>query len=96
MDLLSSAQVAPRMRRLTSVQWNREGCRGFAVQARADIPRFHDGMIRRALLRGSLMSKDVDDLDFAINRELWQMGYAATVRVDPVDNSLVVEVSRSR
>ena len=66
------------------------------MQVREDVPTFDDVMIRRALLRGSLVCEDVDGLSRTINRQLWPIGYVARVQSDPVDRSIVVEVSKSR
>ena len=84
------------MRRLSPVQWNRDGCDGFAVQVHEDVPAFDEGRIRRALLHGSLVCGDVGGLTLALNRKLWAIGYVARVQSDPVDRSIVVEVSKSR
>jgi hypothetical protein len=52
-------------------------------------------MIRRALLRGALVCKDIDELNDALNRQLWQIGYRASVQSDPVSRSILIEVSKS-
>jgi hypothetical protein len=65
------------------------------VLACEDVPTFDDGMIRRALLRSSLICGTVDRLNLAINRELWTIGYAARVLWDPAEHSVLVEVSKS-
>ena len=96
MMIRSSALTALGTRRLNPVQWNRAGCHYFYVRACADVSPFDDGMIRRALLRGSLVCQKLDELGQAINRQLWEIGYVATVQSDPVDRSVVVEVSKSR
>src|SRR5271157_4160077 len=90
------APLTSGVRRLSSVQWHKDGCQGFAVRARDDVPTYDDGMIRRALLRGSLVCDKVDGLSRAVNRELWAIGYVASVHSDPADRSVVVEVSSSR
>jgi hypothetical protein len=36
----------------------------------------------------------MEGLGQAINRQLWEIGYMATVQSDPVDRSVVVEVSK--
>jgi hypothetical protein len=96
MIVRSGALTASGTRRLSPVQWNQDGCQGFDVQAREDVPTFDDDMIRRALLRGSLVCERVGGLSQAINRQLWEIGYVARVQSDPVDRSVVVEVSKSR
>ena len=96
MMIRSSALTALGTRGLSPVQWNRSGCHVFYVRACADVSPFDDGMIRGALLRGSLVCKKLDELSRAINRELWAIGYVARVRSDPVDRSVVVEVSKPR
>ena len=94
--VLEGAATAAGMRRLSPIQWHRDCCHGFDVQVREDVPAFDDGMIRRALLRGSLVSQDVDGLSHAITRQLWLIGYKARVESDPVAGSVVVQVSKSR
>jgi hypothetical protein len=96
MMIRSSALTALGTRRLSPVQWNRAGCRLFYVSACADVSPFDDGMIRRALLRGSLVCQKVDELSHAINRQLWEIGYVARVRFDQVDRTVEVEVSKPR
>ena len=96
MMVRSGALTVSSMRRLSPIQWSHDGCPGFDVQVREDVPTFDEGMIRRALLRGSVAWEDVDGLSHAINRQLWQIGYVAEVWSDPVDRSVVVEVSMSR
>jgi hypothetical protein len=66
------------------------------VHVREDVPVFDEGIIRRALLRGALVSKNVDGLSRAIARQLWLIGYVARVQSDLVDCSVVVEVSKTR
>jgi hypothetical protein len=95
MMVRSSAQAAAGSRKLSPVQWNHDGCHSFDVQAFEDVPTLDDGMIRRALLRASLVCHTVDGLSHAINRQLWEVGYEATVRSDPAERSVVVEVSKS-
>jgi hypothetical protein len=94
MIVRSGALTASGTRRLSPVQWNRDGCHRFDVYACEDIPTFDDGMILMALLRGSLVCKKMEGLGQALNRQLWEIGYIATVRSDPVDSSIVVEVSK--
>jgi hypothetical protein len=36
----------------------------------------------------------MEGLGQTINRQLWEIGYMATLRSDPVDSSIVVEVSK--
>ena len=91
-----NALTALGTRPLNPVQWNRAGCHFFYVRAGADVSPFDESLIRSALLRGSLVCDKVDQLSNAINRQLWEIGYVATVRSDPVDRSVVVEVSKPR
>jgi hypothetical protein len=90
--LPSDLPTEPGLRSLSPVQWNRDGCQGFAVRACDDVPAFDEGMIRRALLRGSLGCDSLESLGRSINRELWAIGYVARVRSDPASRSVVVEV----
>ena len=94
--IVRSSLTASDTRRLSPVQWNQDGCHGLDVQARGDVPTFDDDMIRSALRSGSFGCESVDGLSQAINRQLWAIGYAARVESDPVDRSVVVEVSKSR
>ncbi len=96
MMVRSGALTASGTRRLSPVPWNQDGCHGFDVQVCEDVPTLDEGMIRRALLRSSLVCEDVAGLSRTINRQLWQIGYVAAVWSDPVDRSVVVEVSMSR
>lgn len=96
MMVRTSALTASGTRRLSPVQWNQDGRHGFDVQACEDVPAFDDGMIRGALIRGSLVCEKVDGLSPAINRQLWAIGYVARVQSDPVDRSVMVEVSKPR
>lgn len=96
MMVRSGALTASGMRRLSPIQLSLDGCAGFDVRVREDVPAFDEGMIRRALLRSSLACENIDGLSHAINRQLWQIGYVAEVWSDPVDRSVVVEVSMSR
>ena len=96
MTVVTSAPTASGTRRLSSIQWNQDGYHCFDVHACEDVPAFDDGMIRRALLRSSLLCARVDGLSPAINRQLWGIGYVATVRPDPFVRSVVVEVSKPR
>jgi len=95
MMIRSSALTTLGTRRLSPVQWNEAGYHFFDVLACEDVSPFDDGMIRRALLRGSVVCEKVDELSPAINRQLWAIGYVATVRSDPADRTVVVEVSKS-
>lgn len=96
MMIHSSALTALGPRRLSPVQWNRAGCHLLYVSASADVSPFDDGMIRRALLRGSVVCEKVDELSRAINRQLWTIGYVARVRFDRASRTVEVEVSKSR
>ena len=84
------------IRPLSPVQWNRADRRGIVVQACGDVPTYDDGMIRRALLRASLIAGDVAALKRAIACEIFEIGYSARLQADTPDGSLLVEVSRSR
>jgi hypothetical protein len=92
----SGALTTSGMRRLGPVEWSHDGYPGLDVQVREDVPTLDEGMIRRALLRGSVVCEKVAGLSSAINRQLWQIGYVAEVWSDPDDRSVVIEVSMSR
>jgi hypothetical protein len=94
MTLRSESLMDTRARWLGSVPWNQDGCHRIAVQVGDDVPALDHGMIRRALVRGSLVCESVTDLSRAINRNLWEIGYFAKVKSDRYDDgSVVVEVS---
>ena len=93
MALRTEALVAPGARRVASVPWNQDGYRGIAVHMGDDVPTQDHGMIRRALIRGSLVCENLDGLSRAMNRQLWGIGYFARVMSDPLDGSVIVEVS---
>lgn len=96
MMVVSSTLTGPGTRRLSGVQWNHDGCDAFDVWACEDVPGFDEDMIRSALLRGSMDCEKVNGLSNAINRQLWVLGYVASVRSDPVGRSVAVEISRPR
>jgi hypothetical protein len=85
------------MRRIGAVPWYRDGYHGLSVRAGADVPSFEDPMIRGALVRGALACKRIEDLDRALNRELWPLGYVARIEPSPRDRSLVhIEIANGR
>ena len=54
-------------------------------------------MIRAALVRGAISCQAVEEIDRALARELWQIGYVANVRHDPANRAvLLVEISNDR
>jgi hypothetical protein len=67
------------------------------VHAGTDVPSFDDPMIRVALVRGALACTRIGDLERALNRELWSLGYVARLEHNLTDRSLVhVEVVSGR
>ena len=96
MMVSSGALTASGTRRLSPVQWNQDGCHRFDVQACEDVPTYDDVMIGSALRSGTIGCENVGGLSQAINRQLWAIGYVARVQSDPVDRSVVVEVSKPR
>ena len=96
MTVSANALTALGRRRIAPVQWNRDGYNGLDVHACADVPDFDDGMIRRALLSSTLLCESVDGLSHAINRQLWAIGYVASVQPDPFAGSVAVKVSKLR
>jgi hypothetical protein len=86
---------APGHRALSPFQWNREGRRTVSIEVCAGIPTYDDGMIRRALLRASLLAQNTVELRHAINREMFEIGFSARTRSEG-DGALVVEVWRHR
>lgn len=54
-------------------------------------------MIRAALVRGAISCQAVEEIDRALARELWQIGYVANVQADPANRAvLLVEISTDR
>ena len=84
-------------RRIGAVPWYRDGYHGLSVRAGADVPSFEEPMIRGALVRAALACKRLEDLDRALNRELWSLGYLARIEQSPRDRRLVfVEIANGR
>ena len=93
----STSRPVPASRRLGSVPWYHAGFSGFSVTALANVPPSDDSMIRAALVRGAISCQTVEDIDRALARELWQIGYVANVRHDPANRAvLLVEISNDR
>jgi hypothetical protein len=78
------------MRRVGSVPWYHGGCHRLSARAGADVPTFDDSMLRGALVRGALACQRIEDLDRALNRELWPLGYLARVERSQTDRSIVI------
>jgi hypothetical protein len=93
--LLSTQPEGARVRRLSSFQWNRDGRRDIAIEVCEDVPVYDEGMVRRAILRASLLALNAAELRHGIIREMFEIGLSARMRADS-DGSLVVEVSRPR
>jgi hypothetical protein len=54
-------------------------------------------MIRVALARGALACSRIGDLERALNRELWALGYVARLERNLTDRSVVhVEIASGR
>lgn len=74
--------------------WDHDGFDGLAVEALPTVPPSDDSMIRAALVRGAISCKTIAELDRALNRELWQIGYSARIQHDPANRSVMrVEIS---
>jgi hypothetical protein len=79
------------------VPWSHDGCNGLALRARADVPSYDEAMVRGALVRGAASCDRVGDLDRAINRQLWPLGYVARLERSAVDEAVItVEISTGR
>ncbi len=97
MPLVSAPRPTPGRRKLGPVPWYEGGCRGLTVHAGTDVPTFDDPMIRVALVRGALACSQIDDLERALNRELWSLGYVARLEHNLADRSVVlVEIASGR
>lgn len=81
-------------RRLGPVPWYHDGFDGLAAEALPSVPPSDDSMIRAALVRGALSSRTMAELERALNRELWQIGYTARIQRDPANLAVMrVEIS---
>ena len=97
MPLVSPIRPTPGPRKLGPVPWYQNGCRGLTVHAGTDVPSFDDPMIRVALVRGALACRRISDLERALNRELWPLGYVARLERNLTDRSKVhVEIASRR
>jgi hypothetical protein len=75
------------VRRLGAVPWDHDGYRRLTIWAKGDIPFFDDSMIRGALSRCAHACEGLNALDRALNRELWPLGYAASIEATTSDES---------
>jgi hypothetical protein len=97
MALVSTSRPATGRRKLGLVPWYQGGCRGLTVHAGTGVPSFDDPMIRVALVRGALACGQIDNLERALNRELWALGYVARLEHNLADRSVVlVEIASGR
>jgi len=97
MPLVSPSRPIPGPRKLGPVPWYQNGCRGLTVHAGTDVPSYDDPMIRVALVRGALACSRIGDLERALNRELWALGYVARLERNLSDRSLVyVQIASGR
>ena len=97
MPLVSPSRSIPGPRKLGPVPWYQNGCRGLPVHAGTDVPSYDDPMIRVALVRGALACSRIGDLERALNRELWALGYVARLERNLTDRSVVqVEIASGR
>jgi hypothetical protein len=90
MDGVPETEPKPARRRLGAVAWTHDGCRWLAFRAGDDVPAFDDLMIRGALARVALDCNRIETLDRAFNRELWSLGYVASLETCLTDNSTVL------
>jgi hypothetical protein len=66
-------------RRMGAVAWDHDGVHQLTMWAGAGVPAFDDPMIRSALLRCARGCERIDALDRALKREMWTLGYTATI-----------------
>jgi hypothetical protein len=84
-------------RRLGAVPWDHDGFQRLAIWAKGDIPVFDDSMIRGALARCAHACEQLNALDRALNRELWPLGYVASIETTARDGYTAdVVISGSR
>ncbi len=76
------------VRRIGAVSWDHDGYQRLAIWAKGDIPLFDESMIRGALARCAHVCERLNTLDRALNRELWPLGYAASIEARPRDVSI--------
>jgi hypothetical protein len=91
----TSELTAGGTRRLSPVQWDRDGCDGLCILVGDGVPRAHENMVRKALIRGAAVCQKADQLSQSINQRLWAIGYEANVQSKPIDRLVVIEVSQS-
>jgi hypothetical protein len=83
-------------RQLCRLPWYHDGSSALSVLVTPDVPPSDDSMIRAALVRGAISCRSVAQLERALNREFWQIGYVARLQPDPGPRGVVlVEVSTS-
>jgi hypothetical protein len=75
------------VRRIGAVPWDHDGCQSLTIWAGEDVPNFDDSVIRGALARCAHVSERIDALGRALNRNLWPLGYAATIAASRQDGS---------
>jgi hypothetical protein len=85
----SPSRKGAGVRRLGAVPWDHDGCQGLTIWAGEDVPNFDDPVIRGALARSAHMSERIDALGRALNRNLWPLGYAATIAASRREGSTV-------
>jgi len=88
-----TSRPGPPPRRLGQVPWSHDGSDSLSAVALPSVPPSDDSMIRAALVRGARSSKTIQELDRALNRELWQIGYVARLQHDPANRLVLVEIS---
>ena len=89
----ATPRPGPPPRRLGQVPWSHNDSDGLSVVALPSVPPSDDSMIRAALVRGARSSRTIQELDRALNRELWQIGYVARIQHDPGTPLVLVEIS---
>lgn len=68
-----------------------------ALRARGDLPSYDEAMVRVALVRGAASCDRVSDLERAINRQLWPLGYVVRLERSAMDAATIaVEISTGR
>ena len=84
-------------RNLGAVPWSRDGYHRLSVRAGAEVPSFEDPMIKVALARAALACERIEDLERALNRELWPLGYLARLEPSKTNRSIMlVEIAGGR
>jgi hypothetical protein len=84
------------MRPLGAVPWDHNGYLRLSVRGGSDVSPSDASMLRSVLARSAVTCQRVEELDRALNRQLWLLGYVARIATSPADQStVIVEIESS-